>query len=277
MSINKVKQMKQLYQNLEVIQDEEGSIVGMFLTLNAQLKLRWRAAKPTIWDIWNPDRKVAIEVTSSKVPVELQRTAQGFIGDWNSLDECKEEIKENIIEATFEEVVQPKQIKPKGVIKKVPAAEPVFEVVESITLPAVVGIGIVRPAVSAMEAVAAWKEFQALKKAVLDPSDLHRIKDKDFIKKSGWRKFATFYNLTDKIVEEEKMQIDNTEYIWKIKVICTAANGRETEGVAMCSSKEKSGPRQMHDTYTTCHTRAKNRAISDMIAAGEVSAEEMEE
>ena len=97
MSINaKVKQMKQLYQNLEVIQDEQGSIVGMFLTLNAQLKLRWRAAKPTIWDIWNPDRKVAIEVTSSKVPVELQRTAQGFIGDWNSLDENKEEIKETV-------------------------------------------------------------------------------------------------------------------------------------------------------------------------------------
>jgi len=147
---------------------------------------------------------------------------------------------------------------------------------EVVTLPAPVGIGgIVRPAVSAVEAVAAWREFQALRGLILEKTDFQHIANKDFIKKSGWRKFATFYNLTDRIVEEVQVPLEKGFY-WKIKVLCTAPNGRETEGVAMCASSEKSGPRILHDTYTTAHTRAKNRAISDMIAAGEVSAEEVE-
>ena len=152
----------------------------------------------------------------------------------------------------------------------------VFEDVEPANLPAPIGIrGIVRPAVSASEALAAWKEFQALKHCIIEKSDIQTIQGKPFIKKSGWRKFATFYNLTDKIVEETQIPIEKGGFYWKIKVVCTAPNGRQTEGVGMCSSLEKSGARQLHDVYTTAHTRSKNRAISDMIAAGEVSAEEM--
>jgi len=143
------------------------------------------------------------------------------------------------------------------------------------TLPAPVGIsGIVRPAVSAAEALAAWREFQDLKRYILEPSDILKIQGKNFIVKSGWRKFATFYNLTDRIVEENQVPLEKGFY-WKIKVVCTAPNGRETEGVGMCALSEKNGARALHDCYTTAHTRAKNRAISDMIAAGEVSAEEM--
>jgi hypothetical protein len=134
---------------------------------------------------------------------------------------------------------------------------------------------IVRPAISAMQAKQAWNEYLDMRKVILEPSDFQKIQNKDFIKKSGWRKFATFYNLTDKIVEETRIP-DNGGFIWKIKVICTAPNGRQTEGVAMCASKEKTGARIEHDVYSTAHTRAKNRAISDMIAAGEVSAEEMD-
>jgi len=134
---------------------------------------------------------------------------------------------------------------------------------------------IVRPAISAMEAKAAWQEYINMRKVILEPTDFQRIQGKDFIKKSGWRKFATFYNLTDAIVEENRIKVNDGEFIWKIKVNCTAPNGRVTEGVAMCSSKEKTGARIEHDVYSTAHTRAKNRAISDMIAAGEVSAEEM--
>ncbi len=159
-----------------------------------------------------------------------------------------------------------------------PPAKNVFnnQNIEPVTLPAPVGVGgIVRPAVSAAEALAAWKEFQELKNLIIDHSDLQKIQGKNFIKKSGWRKFATFYNLTDNIVEENQIPLEKGGFYWKIKVVCTAPNGRQTEGVGMCASSEKSGARQLHDIYTTAHTRAKNRAISDMIAAGEVSAEEM--
>ncbi len=135
---------------------------------------------------------------------------------------------------------------------------------------------IVRPAVSAQQAITAWNEFQDLKKAILQPSDLQRISGKDFMKKSAWRKFATFFNLNDKIVEEvQTPHQDGQGWTWKIKVECMAPNGRITEGVGMCSTSERNFAHLEHDTHATAHTRAKNRAISDMVAAGEVSAEEV--
>lgn len=164
-------------------------------------------------------------------------------------------IPEEIQEAVFEE-------------------DDIVESVAMVTLPAPTG-GIVRPAVSAQEAVAAWREFQQLKKCILSKTDLVNIQGKDRIVKSGWRKFATFYNLTDRIVDEIKEDLGNNAFSWKMKVICTAPNGRQTEGIAICTSTEKKFAHPEHDVYTTCHTRAKNRAISDMIAAGEVSAEEL--
>ncbi|MCK5216621.1 MAG: hypothetical protein KAJ93_02470 [Methanosarcinales archaeon] len=142
-------------------------------------------------------------------------------------------------------------------------------------LPSLINADIVRPAITAQDAIAAWKEFQNLKTAILDKTDIMVIQGNNYTKKAGWRKFATFYNLTDKITEETRTPTENGSFLWKIKVECTAPNGRTTEGVAMCSSTEKSGKRIEHDTYATAHTRAKNRAISDMIAAGEVSAEEI--
>lgn len=137
-------------------------------------------------------------------------------------------------------------------------------------------VGIVRPAVTAQQAIMAWNEFQALKKAVLTPTDFQKIGGHDYMKKSAWRKFATFFNLTDKIVEEtQTMHQEGGGWTWKIKVECSAPNGRITEGVGMCSTSERNFAHVEHDTYATAHTRAKNRAISDMIAAGEVSAEEV--
>ena len=135
---------------------------------------------------------------------------------------------------------------------------------------------IVRPAVSAQQAIAAWNEFQDLKRAILQPSDIKKIQGKDFMVKSAWRKFATFFNLNDKIVEEAQTpHSDGNGWTWKIKVECMAPNGRITEGVGMCSTSERTFAHLEHDTYATAHTRAKNRAISDMVAAGEVSAEEV--
>jgi len=175
-------------------------------------------------------------------------------------DDVPEEVKAEIVDQPTEEWYQPEPIKSVSVVEKTP---------QSIT-------GIVRPAVTAGEAATAWNEYIEMRKVILHQSDFQKIQDKDFIKKSGWRKFATFYNLTDTIEEEKRIKCNDGSFIWKIKVICTAPNGRQTEGVSMCSSKEKSGARIEHDVYSTAHTRAKNRAISDMIAAGEVSAEEVQ-
>ena len=55
-----------------------------------------------------------------------------------------------------------------------------------------------------------------------------------------------------------------------------APNGRINTGVGICDSKERNFAHLEHDVYATAHTRAKSRAISDMVAGGVVSAEEME-
>ena len=54
---------------------------------------------------------------------------------------------------------------------------------------------IVMPAVSPEQALEAWKAYQALKTKIMEPSDIQKIQGKDFLKKSYWRKIATFFNL----------------------------------------------------------------------------------
>lgn len=146
---------------------------------------------------------------------------------------------------------------------------------------------IVMPATS-IEGVRKWqKTFNEVKKALIDQEkdvELLEIFNKKkgkvekipFIKKSGWRKLATAFNLVDEIVYEEKISEKPNVYTWKIVVRVTAPNGRSSMGVAMCSTKEFTNIRKEHDIYSTAHTRAKNRGISDLIGGGEVSYEEID-
>lgn len=138
-------------------------------------------------------------------------------------------------------------------------------------------------------AVEFWDNYQELTKALLDESDYQGTQ---FKKKSAWRKYATAFNLSDDIIKEEEIRDENQQIITsKIWVKCTAPNGRSTVGMGVCSIFDKISKNDNtqptnfelrkrfsnaeHDIPSTAHTRAKNRAISDMIGAGEVSAEEM--
>jgi hypothetical protein len=52
--------------------------------------------------------------------------------------------------------------------------------------------------------------------------------------------------------------------------------GRSSVGVAIASwSEKKEWAHVEHDVFALCHTRAKNRAIADLVGGGEVSAEEL--
>jgi len=141
-------------------------------------------------------------------------------------------------------------------------------------------------------AVDFWHNYQELTDKLLDAND---YQGKEFKKKSAWRKYATAFNLSDDIIKEEELREPDTQQIItsKIWVKVTAPNGRQTIGVGICSifdkisKKDKTQPTNFelrkrfsnaeHDIPSTAHTRAKNRAISDMIGAGEVSAEELDQ
>ncbi|HOX41802.1 MAG TPA: hypothetical protein PK263_06495, partial [bacterium] len=65
-------------------------------------------------------------------------------------------------------------------------------------------------------------------------------------------------------------------FTYEITVKASTQNGRFAFGVGSCSSSERNFAHPEHDVRSTGHTRAKNRAISDLIGGGEVAAEEIE-
>ena len=140
--------------------------------------------------------------------------------------------------------------------------------------------------------------YQEVCKALLDKSDYQNVKingkSTAFKKKSAWRKIATAFNISDEILEKEIIRDDNYQIIsatFAVKV--TAPNGRSGIGTASCSIFDKIKHSDLeqpsnfelrkrfnnaeNDVIGTAHTRAKSRAISDLVGMGEVSAEEMAE
>lgn len=133
-----------------------------------------------------------------------------------------------------------------------------------------------------------------------------------FITKSGWRKIATAFNVSVDVVDKER-SVDDGVLTWRVKARATAPNGKVAESWAGCASNESNhmefignnidevdshkvydrddpdvmkvegkwralkDPREVneHDILATAETRAKNRAISDLVGGGSVSAEEI--
>lgn len=133
---------------------------------------------------------------------------------------------------------------------------------------------IVCQAVSAEVMKEQMRQFQRLKAGLLDSSDIVTIKNRPFIKRSGWRKMGLAFNLSDDIVKEIRDDFEGG-FRWRMWVKVTAPNGRSVIGVGGCSSEERDFAHLEHDVYSICHTRAKNRALSDMIGSGQVSWEEL--
>jgi len=156
--------------------------------------------------------------------------------------------------------------------------------------------------VSVDVALQQWADYQRLTRELLDDSDYQSIGKKRFKKKSAWRKYARAFNITDRVTYEHVERDATGHPIWaRLRVEARATNGRTAEADHECHVRERccSQPcskRSWKDHYcctadcdarkhwshpgdlpATALTRAKNRAISDLIGAGEVSAEEMTE
>lgn len=157
-------------------------------------------------------------------------------------------------------------------------------------------LNIVMPAVSSKEAIEAWNLYQELKSSIINKSvDVQMIEGREFLKKSYWRKVATFFNLTVEVVAESHEQIGKT-VVWHFTCRATAPNGRSAIGVGSCDAFEKkkivdgrymqynrfakkweeAGPNSIHNIRSTAETRAFNRAVSNLVGGGEVSAEEVD-
>ena len=123
-------------------------------------------------------------------------------------------------------------------------------------------------------AVAMVAAFEQAKRALLRPEDIVRVQGRTFIKRSGWRLIATAFNISDEIVSREWEDAGNGRACI-ITVRAYTHNGREAHGIGAAEPVEKGRKLGFHDIIATAHTRAKSRAIADLVGAGEVSAEEI--
>lgn len=125
----------------------------------------------------------------------------------------------------------------------------------------------------------AMKRFEALKKTLLTEQDYHLIQDRPLIKRSGWRKLALAFSVSVTLTAEdhERLVQDKREVlVWHVRARATTPSGRCFEDVGSCASNERRMAHPEHDTHAIAATRAMNRAVSNLVGGGELSAEELD-
>lgn len=164
---------------------------------------------------------------------------------------------------------------------------------------------VVKPVEDIDAVVEAYDKFEEVKDKLLSNADLTKIGDGVHVNKSGWRKIATAFNLSTQSLEKIKT-VEDGVVRYEVKARAVAPNGKTSEATGMCGSNESNfmeagapdeGEPADHEDYfkidgkwrrlkdpkavdehsimATAETRAINRAISDLVGGGEVSAEEL--
>lgn len=180
-------------------------------------------------------------------------------------------------------------------------------------LPASTDESLVRPVDNIDEVVDVYEQFEEIKTKLLDfDEDVTEMGRNNHINKSGWRKIATAFNLSVETVDvQTTVEEGIVKYIVRARAV--APNGKSSTATGLCASNESNfmrklvdddasieeaknrarkpedvllvdgwyrelkDPREVneHNIMATAETRAINRAISDLVGGGEVSAEEM--
>lgn len=121
-------------------------------------------------------------------------------------------------------------------------------------------------------------EYQRIQ-GVLDralPDCIMRVQGKQFRKKNYWRAVGTAFNLTVELHSEEFKEIMG-KLCCLVTYAATAPNGRRAYGDGACDMGEKKGAQAtIHNVRAHAHSRAYNRAVSNLVGFGEVSAEEVD-
>lgn len=113
--------------------------------------------------------------------------------------------------------------------------------------------------------------------SLIGPNDVQKEGGRTFKKKSGWRKLARHFNISSDVVRVEREMVGN-DFLATVTVRARGPWGQSAEAVGACGTDEATGRRTITiaDAIATAETRATNRAVSNLIAMGEVSAEEMQ-
>lgn len=120
--------------------------------------------------------------------------------------------------------------------------------------------------------------YDAACAALIGPNDVQKEGGREFKKKSAWRKLARYFNISVEIVRVDRDQLGD-HFLATVTARAVAPWGQSYEEVGACGTDEATGRRTITvaDAIATASTRASNRAVSNLIAMGEVSAEEIGE
>ncbi|CAI5469945.1 unnamed protein product [Closterium sp. Yama58-4] len=127
-----------------------------------------------------------------------------------------------------------------------------------------------QPAQPVVMRPADFRNMQSAALDVLEPGDYMVMQGKPYIKKSGWRKIAFFFNLSfeirDKTIErDERGNVTRSEFL----VRASMPSGRFSDAWGSCDRGEKRFSKPNHDIPGTAETRAKSRACQDLLGIGE--------
>ncbi len=121
-------------------------------------------------------------------------------------------------------------------------------------------------------AVDQFRLYEYVMNKIIQPSDYAVVGGRKFLTKTGFKKLALAFNISDP--ELEITWLSDTEV--QVKATAVAPNGRTSVDFAICSMSELYGEKTKHNLLTKAITRAKNRAISNLVGCGLVSFEEVE-
>ncbi|MGI8766176.1 MAG: hypothetical protein ACR2KM_06660, partial [Gemmatimonadaceae bacterium] len=130
------------------------------------------------------------------------------------------------------------------------------------------------PALAAQKALAA--AYDRACDALIGDNDVQRDGGRTFKRKSAWRKLARHFNISTEVATVQK-DILGDIFLATVTVRARGPWGQSVEAVGACGTDEATGRRTITiaDAIATAETRATNRAVSNLIAMGEVSAEEL--
>jgi len=147
--------------------------------------------------------------------------------------------------------------------------------------PIVPGNSLVLPVTTPAEAKKTMELYQNTLDALVDERDWQKVGTEKYLKKSGVRKLAVAFNLSEEILDlKEERDVEGRIITAFASVRITAPNGRTTVGTGTCSIYDKKTGRDgfthaEHDVRATAITRATNRGVLNMVGMGKVSAEEV--
>jgi hypothetical protein len=160
------------------------------------------------------------------------------------------------------------------------------EVVEGLVVSSAASPSPIYSAAKMIEGLKQYRELQAALDQAM-PDQLIKLGDKMFRRKGYWRAVAVAFGLSvDPVTPEAnersvigQLADGGENYVYTVTYRATTPTGRSMAGDGTCAASEKQRGRleaTEHNVRSHAHTRAFNRAVSNLCGFGEVSAEEVD-